>query len=193
MKQFSPKNIFACTFALLFSYGAAFAQGNITITADLDGDGKQDKFWLNKDKLQYQLSTQKNITKSSKPLDIEGLNNSLKVSKNVVAVSMWAMRSGTEYKFRYDKVRGDFRVIGYDSENFGPATNDGSGKSSYNLLTGDYVANWHHFDMKQEKLIALPTITKKSPAKKYYLATFDEKTMNEISSIDDKFRPAVLK
>ncbi len=193
MKRISSKMILLYPFALLLFSGTAFAQGNIIITADLDGDGKPDKFWIAGDKLHYQLSTQNSAPKSSKPLDIEGLNNSLKVSKNVVAVSLWAMRSGTEYKLRYDKTQGDFRVIGYDSENFGPATNDGSGKSSYNLLTGDYVANWNHFDMKQEKLIALPTIKKKSPAKKYFLATFDEKAMNEISSVDDKFLPAVLK
>jgi hypothetical protein len=61
-----------------------FAQGDQSVSADLDGDGKPDKFRIKADKLQYQLSTQKNITRSSKPLDIEGLNNSVSVVKKVV-------------------------------------------------------------------------------------------------------------
>jgi hypothetical protein len=185
--------ILVCSAILLFADSTIYAQGNQSISADLDGDGKPDKFWIKGDKFQYQLSTQKNITKSSKPLDIEGLNNSVSVAKNVVAVSLSAMRSGIVFKLRYDNIVGDFRVIGYDSENFGPATNDGSGKSSHNLLTGDYVANWNHFDEQKEKLVALPTIKKKSPAKKYYLAGFDDNAIEEIRSVDDKFLPAVLK
>lgn len=171
------------TLILLLASTNLYAQ-ETKVTADLDGDGKPDKFWINADKLQYQLSTQKNVTKSSKPLDIGGLNNSLSVSKNVVEISMWAMRSGFSLKFRYDKAKGDFRVIGYDSENFGPASNDGSGKSSYNLLTGDYVANWNHYDMEKEQLIPDPTIKKKLTSKKYYLRTIDDKAIDEIRSVD---------
>ncbi len=169
--------------SLVLSVAVSYAQ-ETKVTADLDGDGKPDKFWINGDKVQYQLSTQKNVTKSSKPLDIEGLNNTLSVSKNVVSMSMWAMRYGGSLKLRYDKIAGDFRVIGHDSENFGPANNDGSGKSSYNLLTGDYVANWNRWDEEKEKLIPQPTIKKKIPAKKYYLLKLDDKALEEISSVE---------
>jgi hypothetical protein len=176
------KNIILMMSFLLVAYGV-YAQ-ETKVVADLDGDGKPDKFWINADKLQYQLSTQRNVTKSSKSLDIEGFNNSVSVSKNVVSLNLWAMRSGYSLKFRYDKTKGDFRIIGYDSENFGPANNDGSGKSSYNLLTGDYVANWNRYNEVKEQLVPQPTIKKKIPAKKYYLLTFDDKAIDEIRSND---------
>lgn len=167
--------------SLLFTTANSYAQ-ETKVTADLDGDRKPDRFWINGDKFQYQLSTQKNVTKSSKALDIEGLNNSVSVTKNVISLSMWAMRSGNFLKLRYDKAVGDFRVIGHDSENFGPATNDGSGKASHNLITGDYVANWNRWDEVKEKLIPEPTIKKKIPSKKYFLLKLDDKQLDEIYS-----------
>lgn len=169
--------------ALVSASVSVYAQ-ETKVTADLDGDSKPDKFWLAGDQVQYQLSTQKNVTKSSKALDISSFNNSLSITKNVITLSMWAMRYGHTLKFRYDKASGDFRIIGYDSENFGPANNDGSGTSSYNLLTGDYVANWNRWDEQKEKLIPEPTIRKKIPAKKYLLLKLDDKQLDEIYSVE---------
>jgi hypothetical protein len=189
------KTINCLTLFLLSMLFSNVSRAEMKLSADLDGDGKADEIWLDGDngKLLYQLSSQKKATKSTKVIDIAGLNPTLSIQKNVVQLKLQAMRGGSSYKFRYDKAGGDLRVIGYDSENFGPASNDGSGTSSYNLLTGDYIANWNHYDEKKEKLIALPTIKRKAAAKKYYLSGFSDEVMNEISGIDQKFLPAELR
>ncbi len=58
---------------------------------------------------------------------------------------------------------------------FGPASNDGSGESSVNLLTGQYIGNWNYYDLKKEELIKIPTIKSKMIFPKIYLENFSEK------------------
>ncbi|SDG50937.1 hypothetical protein SAMN05421827_107117 [Pedobacter terrae] len=56
------------------------------------------------------------------------------------------MRSGYACQFRYRKNEKRMRLIGMSEYAFGNATHDGSGEASINLLTGDYVGDWHYFD-----------------------------------------------
>lgn len=48
---------------------------------------------------------------------------------------------------------------------FGNATNEGSGESSVNLLTEDYIGNWNYFDHlannEEGELAKIPTIKTK--------------------------------
>lgn len=74
----------------------------------------------------------------------------------------------------------------------GNATNDGGGEASINLLTGEYVGNWHYFDhlANNEKgmLVKIPTIKAKMQFKKIYLEDFDEE---QYHSISEKFSALV--
>lgn len=60
------------------------------------------------------------------------------------------------------------RLIGMRRTEFGPANNDGSGESSINLLTNDYIADWNYYDVKMSELIKMPSITKKMTFPKTY-------------------------
>ena len=59
---------------------------------------------------------------------------------------------------------------------FGPANNDGSGKSSVNLLTGDYIGNWNYSDLESDSLIKIPTIETKMKFKIINLEDFSDET-----------------
>ncbi len=59
---------------------------------------------------------------------------------------------------------------------FGNAANDGSGKSSVNLLTGDYIGNWNYYDETKNKLVKIPTIKTKMYFPKIYLEEFNDET-----------------
>ena len=57
---------------------------------------------------------------------------------------------------------------------FGPATNDGSGESSVNLLTNSYIGDWNYYSDKKRKLIKIPTIKSKMVLPKVFLESFDD-------------------
>jgi hypothetical protein len=59
---------------------------------------------------------------------------------------------------------------------FGNAVQDGSGESSVNLLTGDYIGNWNYFDIVTDRLVKIPTIRKKMKFKPIILEDFSDDT-----------------
>jgi hypothetical protein len=67
-------------------------------------------------------------------------------------------------------------LIGMNLYEFGNAANDGSGESSVNLLTDDYIGNWHYYDHEKDKLIAIPPIKTKMHFEKIYLESFSSDT-----------------
>lgn len=94
---------------------------------------------------------------------------------SVVAVESHGMRYFETYKFRYNAQLGDMELIGFDTESFGNAINDGAGTSSYNALTGQYVVARHHYDERSHRLVADPARHRCRPApRRYTLATFDQ-------------------
>lgn len=94
---------------------------------------------------------------------------------NVVTVSSRGMRYFEAYKFRYSAQLGDFEVIGFDTEAFGNATNNGSGTTSYNALTGQYQTALHTYHQKTNRLTADPIVRRQRPApRRYTLTTFDQ-------------------
>jgi hypothetical protein len=62
---------------------------------------------------------------------------------------------------------------------FGPANNDGCGKSSLNLVTNNYIGEWYHYDMTKEELIKMPTIKTKMYFPKIYLEHYDGRYQSE--------------
>ena len=93
---------------------------------------------------------------------------------NVVTAASRGMRYFERYELRYNAQLRDFELIGFDTENFGPATNDGSGTTSYNLLTGQYVAALHTYRPATRRLTADPVLRQtRRPPQRYTLTSFD--------------------
>jgi len=167
------------------------------VVIDFEGDGITDKAFLKSTEefisIHYTLSTQKNKQFSSQKISYKGDQAFISTSKNVLKIDVQFMRGESHYKFRFDKISGQVILIGYDNVQYGNATNDGSGSSSFNLINGNYEATWHHFDIKKEKLIELPKISKKLPTKKYPLLGFSDKIIDELMDIDYQLTPSILK
>lgn len=163
------------------------------VKADLDGDKQNDLFCAAKrgNETDPRLLA---VLKDGKTVIVSGMLSmccgSIAVHGNVVDVHSQGMRGFTYYKFRWDGAAKDFRLIGYDTESFGTATGDGSGKSSINLMTGDYEAAFSVWNEKQEKLVPLPKIRRKvAVSRKFYLKTFNEDADQWLAELNARYLP----
>ena len=155
------KHIFLVALTTILST-TLFGQNQIQI--DFENDGKMDNANLKKTEegyfIQYTLSTdgKKHTTKI---ITMGGQENKLTVKKNVLIINSQFMRGENYFKFRYDKKQKKIILIGYDNNQYGNASNDGSGSSSYNLITGNYEANWYSFDenKNESSIVAYPNPT----------------------------------
>lgn len=174
------------TLFLAVSLSLATAQESLQkVSFDFDGDKKADVFEIKDGKLSCALSSQGNkavISKGGSYAD----RTWLELKGNVVIYHCSFMRGGNTFKFRYDPKLKAMRLIGYDNEQFGNAANDGSGSSSYNLLTGDYKANWNYYDDKKKALRAYPPVSTKYPAKVYLLKDFGDEVVDELYQVDSR-------
>ena len=156
---------------LLFS-SLLFAQDHL-IKSDFDGDKILDKVYFDSDRgmVVYQLSSQK-----FKKVETDSYNDdgtlSLGKKKNGFEIRISQMRAGNSYQFRYEKETGKMRLIGMWRTEFGPANNDGSGESSVNLLTNNYIGEWNYYDVEKSELIKIPSIKKKMIFPKTYFNDF---------------------
>lgn len=157
------------------------------LVKDIDFDGRPDTVYLdeNENKMICRLSTQNFKKLKSKKIETDGDNTSLEPKKNGFEISTNWMRSGYACQFRYQKNEKRMRLIGMSEYAFGNATHDGSGEASINLLTGDYVGDWHYFDYsannEKGELVKIPTIKAKMQIKKIYLEDFDGEQYDAIS------------
>lgn len=155
---------------LLF-FTAVFSQE--ILQHDMNGDGIADKVWWNKTAIFCELSgSDKGIIKS-KPIDQVPDNISFQAAAGGFYFNVNYMRAGFSVQFRYTEKTGQMETIGMSRYEFGPASNDGSGESSVNLLTHDYIGNWNYFDMKENSLKPVPEIRMKMKLKKETLEQFD--------------------
>lgn len=139
---------------LLLGYYSAQAQHQLV--KDFDHDGIQDSVFYNQQVI-VKLSTQ-NFKPIYSPKNIsDNLKVRLSDTHSGFELTIDDMRAGNAYQFRYAPKYKRIRLIGISHYEFGPATNDGSGEASVNLLTHDFIANWHHYDHKKSELIELPT------------------------------------
>lgn len=177
VEYYTPKMMRKVLLYLLLSAGpAVFAQDRLLL--DLDKDGLKDTVRLDRELsvITYRLSTQQFRSISSKAIDILNETSGLRETHNGFAFYNDWMRAGYNNQFRFDAKIRRIQLIGMSRYEFGNAANDGSGKSSVNLLTGDYIGNWNYFDVTKDRLIALPEIRTKMPLPKTYLDTFGEET-----------------
>lgn len=156
--------------ALLFIPLLIFSQNEI-IAADFDGDQVADKIYIeeNQGTVTYQLSSQ-NFKKISTDDFRDSGQIYLHSSKNGFKVNINQMRAGNSYQFRFEKTTGKMRLIGMWRTEFGPANNDGSGESSVNLLTNNYIPDWNYYDVEKSELIRIPTIKKRISLPKTYFS-----------------------
>jgi len=146
------------------------------ITKDLDKDGIKDTIAF--DHEHSKLSCNLSIN-NFKPVMYYGMetmeepNSGIRETKNGFEFYVNYMRAGFANQFRYEKKDKKIRLIGMSRYELGSANHNGSGKSSVNLLTNDYVGEWNHYDEKNEKLIQLPTIKSKMFFAKMFLENYD--------------------
>lgn len=184
--------------ALFLSQLTAFAQSKLI--KDIDFDGKKDTVYIDQKALQLvcRLSTQNFKKLTSKHIEMSGDNSYIKSTRNGFEISVNWMRSGYDCQFRYEKAEKRIRLIGITEYAFGNAANDGSGEASANLLTGDYIGNWHYFDHlannEKGELVKIPTIKTKMKFSKIYLEQFSEESyfsyQTQLEDIVEKHKTA---
>jgi len=153
-------------------FSAFFEAQEIKLSKDLDGDKVADKVYLDVESNRFvcELSSQKFKKVFSGPFEEEA-DISLRATKNGFEIGVNYMRAGHSYQFQYERETKKIRLIGMDRYEFGPANNDGSGKSSVNLLTRQYIADWNFYDAQNEELVKIPTVKKKMDFPKIYFTS----------------------
>lgn len=167
------------TFVLFLSQMLVFGQEKLI--KDLDHDGIKDTVYLSMNKkgstIICQLSGRKFAKIQSQPLDHLDDNAGIKATKSGFELSNDWMRTGFKTQFRYNKDTKKVQMIGISRYSYGGATHDGSGESSLNLLTHDYIGDWNYFNPSankgEGKLVKIPTIRTKMKFKTINLETFD--------------------
>ena len=207
------KSLICIIYFILFGLSAATAQNSFLPTgyhvqangsgtpnelrADLDGDGRPDVFRAieqgeGEDAMLMAVLKGGKAILYSHPLSM--CCGSLSQKNGVIDVHSRGMRGFTYYKFRWDAGAKDFRLIGYATESFGNAANDGSGKSSLNLLTGDYEAAFNSWNERSQKLVALPRIKRRvTIGNRIYLKEFGEAEDEWLAMLNAKYLPKELR
>ena len=146
-----------------------------TVLKDLDHDGVKDSCIYNPNRsvLTCKLSTQHFKAIRSKPNLTDEWNSGIRATKNGFEFYVNYMRAGFAHQFQYDGQTKKIRLIGMSRYEFGNAANDGSGKSSVNLLTNDYMGEWNYYNLDRQKLIKMGTIRTKMYFPKVTLENYD--------------------
>lgn len=84
-------------------------------------------------------------------------------------------RDGKKAQFRYDKQAKRIQLIGMSRYE----TGNRKGKSSVNLLTGNYIGEWHAMDYSLDRQFRIPTIKTKMDFGTIYLEDFNEEIFSE--------------
>lgn len=94
------------------------------------------------------------------PYTVYGMWTNIEVAENGKGFYIHEadMRRMTIYSLEYEEETGRFRFVGLDHEYLGPASNDGSGYYSIDLISGDFEAEWSYWDMERGELIPMPKI-----------------------------------
>ena len=168
------KNIIILTLTIVTN----FTFGQNKLVKDIDNDGKNDTIFIDVEKstIVCKLSTLNYESISSKPIEILNEPSGIIETKNGFAFFNDWMRAGYKNQFRYNSKTKRIQLIGMSRYEFGNAANDGSGESSVNLLTGDYIGNWNYYDMEKDSLIKIPTIRTKMKFKTINLEDFSDET-----------------
>jgi len=168
------------TFVIIFfATQTSFAQNFIK---DIDFDGKKDTVYVDNTEFRIicRLSTQNLKKIKSKQIEILNEMSGIVDAKNGFAFFNDWMRAGYKNQFRYNKKTKKIQLIGMSRYEFGNVVGNGSGESSVNLLTNDYIGNWNYFDdlanNEEGDLVKMATIKTKMKFKEINLEDFEENT-----------------
>ena len=159
------------TLLLLLLSQITFSQ----VVKDLDHDGIDDTVFFDTDtgSIICKLSTKNFDPIKSKPNLADDMSVGINKTKSGFEFYVTGMRAGSANQFRYEEKDKTIRLIGMSRYEFGPANNDGSGKSSVNILTNNYIGEWNRYDLVNSELIKMPTIKAKMYFEKTKLENFD--------------------
>ncbi|MES2775551.1 MAG: hypothetical protein V4722_15350 [Bacteroidota bacterium] len=154
------------------------SSGQNRLVKDLDNDNINDTVYIDaiSSKIVCRLSTQQFVKMQSKAIEELNEQSGIVTTKNGFEFYNNWMRAGYRNQFRFSAKEKKIQLIGMSRYELGNAANDGSGESSVNLLTNDYVGNWNFYHEKKEALIAIPTIKTKLILPKTHLESFSEET-----------------
>ena len=150
--------------------------GQDKLVKDIDHDKKNDTVFIDTktSKIICVLSTLNYKSVSSKSIEILNEHSGIKETKSgFVFYNDW-MRAGYKNQFRYNSKTKKIQLIGMSRYEYGNAIGEGSGESSFNLLTGDYIGNWYYFDIARDSLFKLPTIKSNLKFTPIYLSDFSD-------------------
>lgn len=174
-------------FVLISSCSFMAAQDRLL--KDIDFDSVKDSIFLDRKEsvIICRLSSEGFKVQKSLPIEyLDETSSGISETKNGFELNNNWMRSGYSAQFRFEKQGKRIRLIGMDRYEFGNAANDGSGESSVNLLTGDYIGDWNYFDHlannENGELIKIPTIKTKMPFRKIYLQDFNDEISYDFTS-----------
>jgi hypothetical protein len=164
-----------------------FAFGQNKLVKDIDNDGTNDTIFIDTEKstIVCNLSTLNYKSISSKSIEALSERSGVLATKNGFEFFNDWMREGYKNQFRYNSKTKTIQLIGMSRYNFGNFANDGSGKSSVNLLTGDYIGNWNYYDdlanNKEGELVKIPTIKTKMKFKIINLDNVSDETYSNFA------------
>lgn len=141
---------------------------------DLDNDKIKDTIFISEEETRIicKLSSCNFKEIKSKKLDFLNENYGIIDTKNGFEFYNNWMRSGYKNQFRYNPKLKKIQLIGMSRFEFGPANNDGSGESSVNLLTNQYIGKWSYYDVNKDYLVKMSEIRVKMIFPKIYLEDF---------------------
>lgn len=177
--------IYNTIFLILLSFTQVKAQQKLV--KDIDFDGKNDTVYVDTDEaaIVCLLSSRQYNPIKSRPIEILNQQSGVSGTKNGFEFQNHWMRAGYHNQFRYDKKTKQIQLIGMSRYEFGPANNNGSGESSVNLLTGDYIGDWNYYDElannEKGELVKIPSIRTKMWFNKTYLSGFSDKIYFDFS------------
>ena len=151
-------------FLSLFLFATTAAVAQKSLVKDLDGDGIDDKVYLDPSRsvIVCELSTQNFRKAGSYPVDYAAETARLEPTRNGFAFRNDWMRDGYKAQFRYSSFLEQVQLIGLSRYNLGNSSLDGSGESSVNLLTNNYIGNWNYYDPNANggkgELVKIPSI-----------------------------------
>ncbi|WP_316735697.1 hypothetical protein [Pedobacter aquatilis] len=171
------KNLAAFTFLTFFALftHAQEKQRPDTLNIDLDKDSKTDQVIFDREKaiIIVKLSTHHFKPMFSEQMEIDPVSSGVREKRGSFEFANNWMRAGYTCQFRYNAKAKKMQLIGMTRYEFGPANNDGSGESSVNLLTNNYIGNWNYWDDDENRLVAMPPIKRKMIFAPTYLSGFD--------------------
>ncbi len=165
------------------------AYGQMRVIKDLDNDGRQDTvtYTPGSGVVICRLSTKNQPVKGDFILPPNGKERITETS-NGLGITVNGMRWGYAARYRYEPTTKKMRLIGMRKYNFGPASGDGSGHCSVNLLTDDFIGKWNYFDIKSDSLYQLPAVKSELYLPKIYLSTSEVRAFGKFMDKADALR-----